>query len=123
MRQCCASQELLGGDPGSYQLQYQILYGVSPVNEAILENSPVQTDIAVTALHHLIYDLGIRPEDQPAWNLDGKSWLDKISSIDSKENQNKLAVYPNPVEDELTVWFQNDFGSQVSYSLLIVKGN
>jgi predicted AlkP superfamily pyrophosphatase or phosphodiesterase len=115
-------QELTGGDPGSYQLQYQILYGVSPVDQSILENTPVQTDIAVTALHHLIYDLGIRPENQPAWNLDGKSWLDKISGIPSVEQNNQLAIYPNPSEDIVTVWFQNDFGSQVNYSLMDMQG-
>lgn len=114
--------ELAGGDPGTYQLQYQILYGVPAVDPAILANSPVQTDIGVTALHHLIYDLGVRPENQPAWNLDGKSWLDKISGIDQINETSKLSIYPNPTEDIATVWFQNDLGGKVSYSIFDLQG-
>ncbi len=55
-------------DPGTYDLS-------ASVNLVTQRQSPVLVDIGTTALHHLIYDSGIVPENNAAWDLDGKSWL------------------------------------------------
>jgi hypothetical protein len=96
-------QQIFGPDPGSYRLP-------GGVDKEKVRLSPVQEDIAVTGLHHLIYDLNINPEDQPAWNLDGKSWLNTIYSNTTSTNASagqavqRLVVYPNPSSGETHIW-------------------
>ena len=56
-------------------------------------NTPRIVDVAVTALDHMCIDL------DPAWNLDGISWVNGCNSVDlagvSRETL-KTKVFPNP---------------------------
>lgn len=81
-----------GSDPGSFT------FGTSP-NPAVIQQTPVQTDIAVTALNYLIRDTLCIQSHNSTWNLDGKSWLIKEEST-AGLNTNKInfnwSVSPNP---------------------------
>lgn len=115
-------QTISGEDPGSYQYN-GIPYFVAPVDPAKLKQTPVQTDIGVTALHHLLYDLDINPEEVPAWNLDGKSWLKKTTSI--KQNtttQPNVVLYPNPTSQFLSIWFENKTNETVNLTITNLEG-
>lgn len=116
-------QEINGADPGSYQY-HDFPYYVSDVDTVLLKQSPVQTDIAVTALHHLIYDSGINPENKTEWDLDGKSWLIQMTAgiEEASEPQPELMVYPNPATDMVTFWFKNEGNAIVKYQLLDETG-
>lgn len=115
-------QQLVGQDPGSYQYN-GLPYFVPSVDTTILKMTPVQTDIAVTALHHLIFDTGIHPEDRPDWNLDGKSWLNQIMSTPATtKDEFKLIPYPNPATDLVTVWFSNPTDEKVTCRLTDMSG-
>lgn len=116
-----AQQELPGGDPGSYWLLYQLL-GTPTVDPAILATSPVQADIGVTALHHLIYNTGVNPEDVEAWDLDGKSWLEKFTSVVENPDDNMVTLYPNPANATISVWFDNKGKEEVAYSIYNTEG-
>lgn len=97
-------------DPGLYTY-----YPVLLVDTAKQHESPVQPDIAVTALHHLIYDSGIDPQHQPSWAFDGRSWLcemglcnDKTTGLSTIREEMSLAVSPNPSKDgRFTLWCDN----------------
>lgn len=52
---------------------------------------PVQTDIAVTALHHLLYPLGRMDELQHVSHLEGKSWLEIMGLASDKRQIDNLA--------------------------------
>ncbi len=116
-----AHQELAGGDPGTNWLLYQLL-GTPAVDPAVLEYSPVQADIGVTALHHLIYDTGVQPEDVATWDLDGKSWLDKFTAVVEDPDENMIALYPNPANDIITIWFDNKGKEEVAYEIYDMAG-
>ncbi len=104
-------QQIFAPDPGSYMLP-------GGVNDSLLKLSPVQADIGVTALHHLLADIGINPEEQAAWNLDGKSWLSRFTSVDEQTKDNgNIKVYPNPTNGMLTVWFENPYYNTVTYTV------
>jgi len=118
--------QLFGSDPGSY------LMPSNPVDPAKVAKTPVQADIAVTALHHLIYDSGIRPEDKTkspgtAWNLDGKSWLDSIMIPDvtgipaTAQPQLDMKIFPNPSTGVVSLWF-DPAGRAVSYAITDATG-
>lgn len=116
-------QELTGGDPGTYTQLYQLLYQIPEVDPAILATTPVQTDIAVTALHHLIYDTGTNPEDVAEWDLDGKSWLKTITGVNSNSAiKSNIAMYPNPASDLVTLWFENKQNTKASYGVYNAEG-
>lgn len=88
-------------DPGSYQLS-----GVDPV---LLRKSPVQADVAVTALHHLLYDLNFRPDTVAAWDFDGHSWLDSIyttTPVFEPLAPRPFEVRSYPVPSANTVFFE-----------------
>jgi hypothetical protein len=105
------SRQVLASDPGSYNMS------ANPVIPSKLILAPVQADIAVTAMHHLMYDasdLSLRPENQAAWKLDGKSWLDsmKRSTPPGTGIQDAdpafatgVKIYPNPSTGLFTFWF------------------
>lgn len=116
-----AHQELTGGDPGTYWLLYQIL-GTPAVDANILATTPVQTDIGVTALHHLIYETGTNPEDVGAWQLDGKSWLKTITAVPENKDENTIALYPNPSSGLVTVWFDNKTTDKAGYTIFTSEG-
>lgn len=62
------------------------------------EDTPLLTDIAVTAIDHLLPD--VDPELVPEWDLDGRSWLDRQPTVPTPAENNVLARYiqvtPNP---------------------------
>jgi hypothetical protein len=114
-------QAITGTDPGSYQYT-GFPYFVEAVDTAILRQTPVQTDIAVTALHHLIYDTGTNPENVTAWDLDGKSWLKTITSVTEKPTEIYVSVYPNPASDLVSLWFENKKNGRVNYAVYTNEG-
>jgi arylsulfatase A-like enzyme len=117
--------QLKASDPGSYRMP------TNPVDPVKLAKAPTQADIAVTALHHLIYDSGIRPDDKSkapgtTWNLDGKSWLDSImippaTGIQPAPATLDMKMYPNPTSGLVTLWF-DPMGQAVSYQVTNMLG-
>ncbi len=83
--------EITGVDPGSYQ------FGTPPT-DAVVAQVPVLTDIAVTALDHCLPDNTCIENNQAAWDLDGKSWLEEDNNVyvESYTLQNEFGIYPNP---------------------------
>jgi hypothetical protein len=98
-----AHQQISQADPGTYNCHTNNVFDSTCVNAALLKQSPVQTDITVTALHWLIYDSGINPETKPEWNLDGKSWLTNSSGINDTEAQDLISIYPNPSNGSIVI--------------------
>jgi len=105
-------------DPGSYQL--------SGVNQVLRRQSPVQADIAVTALHHLLYDLNFKPDTVAAWNLDGISWLDSIyATSPTKEvavHAPVVTTYPSPAVAMVYFDFSQPLELPTQYELLDMSG-
>lgn len=99
-------QQITAADPGTYNLLGTGIYNAGGVDQNKLKLSPVQADIAVTALHHLIYETGEHPETYPLFDLDGKSWLNVFSSVDNEMKDN-VKIYPNPTNGVVTLWFEN----------------
>ncbi|MFN8300514.1 MAG: alkaline phosphatase family protein [Chitinophagales bacterium] len=97
-------RQISAADPGTYNNFGLGVFTPANVNTTVMRQSPVHTDIAVTALHHLIYDSGINPETDTAWHLDGRSWLAEFTDVPSIEEQQLLTVYPNPSTNVVTVW-------------------
>jgi hypothetical protein len=87
----------------------------------------VQVDIAETALHHLIYGSGVRPENQPAWALDGKSWLcdmglcnDKVvAGINPVKEDMIVSVSPNPSHSGVFNVQYESYGNYLAYFIVI----
>ncbi len=106
-------------DPGSL--------AIGNYNATVGLNNPSQKDIAVTALDHLFR--GSACSINPAWNLDGKSWLDSLYTnvvTDVKtitKNNFDYKYYPNPTNDVSTFWFENDKNESVSYRITDLLGN
>ncbi|MBK8659916.1 MAG: T9SS type A sorting domain-containing protein [Bacteroidetes bacterium] len=118
-----AKQQITGPDPGTYNLLGTGIFNQSGVDQAKLKQSPVQADIAVTALHHLIYETGINPETYPFWvGLDGKSWLSQFSGVDKDMERNNIKVFPNPTTGIVTAWFENPTNDHVTATMLDVSG-
>lgn len=107
-------------DPGSI--------AVGNFNPALAEGNPSQDDIAVTALDHLFRGTQCDPFN-PAWNLDGQSWLDSLhveNPVGISENIMKdatIKIYPNPTSDFLTVWFENPLNTEVYPTIYDQLGN
>ncbi|WP_300665348.1 alkaline phosphatase family protein [Fluviicola sp.] len=83
---------ITGSDPGSFT------FGTPP-NPAVIQQTPVQTDIAVTALNYLIRDTLCIQSHASTWNLDGKSWLIKEESTAGLGQNKALSnwkISPNP---------------------------
>lgn len=81
--------EITGVDPGSYQ------FGTPPTDAAVAQ-VPVLTDIAITALDHLVRDEQCQDAHAAAWDHDGKSWLDQNVYIEEQSLESHFEVYPNP---------------------------
>lgn len=121
------SRQVMASDPGSYNMSS------NPVDPAKLALAPVQADIAVTAMHHLMYDesdLSLRPENKTAWNLDGKSWLDSMKRSSPpgtaiKETatnfEQGIKIYPNPSTGLFTFWFDTQ-NQSVAYMVFDEAG-
>ena len=112
-----------GTDPGTYRV-------VPPgVDTVALKKVPVQADIAVTALHFLLYDLNIYPAIRTMDSLDGVSWLDTIyvPPVETGVSQVKytlsdeLKIYPNPSTNIVTLWFDHN-NAPVSYTVIGLNG-
>ncbi len=107
-----------GTDPGTYR--------VAPyVDTNALKSVPVQADIAVTALHFLLYDQNIYPAIRQMDSLDGVSWLDSIytpptntgvAPVVKQTLDQSLVVFPNPVNNLLTMWFEDE-NEKVAYTI------
>ena len=118
-----AHQQITKADPGTYNCGSNLVYDTACVDLPLLKNSPTHPDVAVTALHHLIYESGINPETKPEWNLDGKSWLLTPTGIDEVGVNGTFFVYPNPVAEELTVrGLQFAVEKQIPVELFSVDG-
>lgn len=115
-----AHQQITGADPGTYNSLGVGVFVSSGVNQTTLKTSPVQADIAVTALHHLIFDSGISPTD--AWDVDGKSWLSAFTDVKTVEGEDNLTVYPNPTTGATTFWFTNEQKQDVQISVYDLLG-
>lgn len=100
--------EITGSDPGSYQMPG------NPVNPATVKNTPILTDIAVTALAHLLKSTNCSdPAANPTWALDGKSWLPApgtTSVEDVKGAAIEFGVYPNPSQGIFQLAFRDQKG-------------
>ncbi len=98
-------QQITAADPGTYNKFGIGVYDAGNVNQTLLKTSPVQADIAVTALDHLIYGSGLNPETD--FDVDGKSWLSKFNAVQDIPVEENLTVYPNPTTGYTTFWFEN----------------
>ena len=117
-------------DPGTYRI---VPPGVDTVK---LKKVPVQTDIAVTALHFLLYDDTVAqykyPQLRTTWNLDGHSWLDTIYNPPvvtptgvantTKEEEFDLTMFPNPTNNMVTFWVEAANNEAVSYAVVNSTG-
>jgi hypothetical protein len=115
------STSSLGGnvDPGCFPLNnFDALAGAK---------NPAQYDIAVTALDHLLRGSACKTID-PAWNLDGKSWLDSLHTevpngiANNSKDQLDVKVFPNPSSGLVSLWFDNESNQPVVYKLFNVLG-
>lgn len=109
--------QITGPDPGSYYMPS------NPVDTTLLNNTPVLTDIAVTALAHIMKGSGCEsPETNPAWNLDGKSWLlnDTTDTTaptnptyveDVRNAAIEFGIFPNPNNGTFKVAFKDISGN------------
>jgi hypothetical protein len=120
-----------GNNPVSNQLTNVVDPGslaIGNFNPAVAEGNPSQDDIAVTALDHLFRGTQCDPFN-PAWNLDGQSWLDSLhveNPVGISENVTKEAsikIYPNPTYEILTVWFDNPHNTEVYPAIYDQLGN
>lgn len=114
------SKQLTGvKDPGSVS--------IGNYNPILGAQSPGEYDIAVTALDHLLRGSSCNPTINPAWNLDGRSWLDSlhveetggIIFTDSKIN---VKLYPNPAPGIVSLYFENEKSEPVSYRVTNMTG-
>lgn len=107
--------QITGSDPGSYML--------GNADEAAIDEVPVLTDIAVTALDHILKDLNVDPEAETAWDLDGKSWLDFNTFIEGNNaDEGAFEVYPNPNNGVFTVVFPAKAGDVSTCALSDLSG-
>lgn len=105
-------------DPGSYQL--------NGVDANLRRQSPVQADIAVTGLHHLLYDLNFNPDTVSTWDFDGHSWLDSFyrptGVVRTNAFNNSIQVYPNPTDGKLNIIFNDPLNSPAILTLTDLTG-
>lgn len=107
--------QITGEDPGSYML--------GNADEAVIDEVPVLTDIAVTALDHILKDLDVDPETETAWDLDGKSWLDFNTYIQGNNSApGAFEVYPNPNNGVFTAIFPVKTGENTTCTLTDLTG-
>lgn len=118
-----AHQQINQADPGTYNCHLNNVYDSTCVDKTLMKESPTHPDIAVTALHHLIYDSGINPETKPEWNLDGKSWLLAPNAVNNISGEENFSVYPNPSSTQITLsGLQFAIEKQMPVELFSVEG-
>ena len=108
-----AHQQINETDPGTYNCQLTNSFDSTCVDLNLLKQSPSQPDIAVTAIHHLIFDTGVNPETKPEWNLDGKSWLTLPSGIEEEEVAG-IRIQPNPASTNVSVFFNQPLAASIT---------
>lgn len=113
-------------DPGTYNTAS--IPVTAAIDTAKQRLSPVQADIAVTALHHLIYGSGVRPESRTDWNLDGKSWLCDMglcdpTGIDNTAQQKMdVKLFYNSNSSLLTIWNENANSANTAFDIFDLNG-
>jgi hypothetical protein len=109
---------ITGSDPGSFT------FGTPPTPAAI-QQTPVQTDIAVTALNYLIRDTLCIQSHNSVWNLDGKSWLIKEESTAGLDQDNEFSnwkVSPNPTTGICEISIPNAMDESTQISICKLDG-
>jgi hypothetical protein len=109
-------------DPGSYAMGNH--------NATVALNNPSQADIAVTALDHLFRGNATCNPTNPAWNLDGRSWLDSLHREpvigtgveDMQANSFDYKFYPNPATELVSIWFENNDNEPINYTITDMIG-
>ncbi len=97
-------EQITAADPGTYNCQFIAIFDTTCVDDNLMRQSPTHPDIAVTAIHHLIFDTGVNPETKADWQLDGKSWLTLPPNAIAEQNANNaISVFPNPSTREIFV--------------------
>ncbi len=120
------AKQISGPDPGTYNTAS--LPTIPAINTDTQKLAPVQVDIAVTALHHLIYGSGVRPEQRTDWNLDGKSWLcdmglcDATGVEDIADGGMEVKVFPNPSFGMLTLYYTSETSKNVGVKVFDNSG-
>ncbi len=105
--------EIFGEDPGSYI--------AGDANEELIPLTPVLTDIAVTAIDHLLPE--VDPELEEEWDLDGKSWLDFATYIEKGEQADiDFTVWPNPSNGSFYIEITEDMASHANVRVLDMNG-
>lgn len=95
-------------DPGTRNVMVMAPH-VLAIDSAAQKLAPVQADIAVTALHHLIYGNGVLPDTVAAWRFDGKSWLcemglcDDISGV-KEAKESLFSMFANSSSNSISLW-------------------
>lgn len=108
--------EITGSDPGSYMIN------PGAIDTAVVRQTPVLTDIGVTALDFLLKGTGVDPETHPTWNLDGKSWLsDELTFIEEITENNLFEVYPNPNHGQFVTRLDNT-NEDATYTITNIQG-
>ena len=115
-------RQIAAADPGTYNFLATGIFNSVGVNKPLMRQSPVHTDIATTALHHLIYDTGINPETQTSWKLDGKSWLDNTIGLVEISEEQTLKIFPNPGNGLVSLWFNNPNKEIVAVEICDIAG-
>lgn len=95
-------EQITKADPGTYNCNNDWVFDRYCVDKNLMQASPVHPDIAVTALHHLLYDT-LNPETKTEWALDGKSWLMTPSAVHELITTETISVYPSPNNGIFTV--------------------
>ncbi|MBK8954855.1 MAG: alkaline phosphatase family protein [Saprospiraceae bacterium] len=92
----------------SDRIQKQSLCGIdcgnkndwaNPMNKSLKHHVPVQPDIAVTALHHLLYNTICRTDELNCWSLDGVSWLDQMGMCNDRQRPIEFAYHCDHLEE------------------------
>lgn len=100
-----AHEQINAADPGTYNCQLIAIFDTTCVDYNLMRQSPTHPDIAVTAIHHLIFDTGVNPETKVDWELDGKSWLAlPPNAIAERDTNSTISVFPNPASHEISVF-------------------
>lgn len=105
--------EIFGEDPGSYI--------AGNADESLIPLTPVLTDIAVTAIDHLLP--GVDPTSIEEWDLDGKSWLGFSTYIeDNAKAEIQFTTWPNPSNGSFYIEINEEMASIANVQVLDMNG-
>lgn len=107
------NMEIIGDDPGSYI--------VGDADETLIPLTPVLTDIAVTAIDHLLPN--IDPTTIEAWDLDGKSWLNFSTYIEEdKKAEIAFTAWPNPSNGSFYIEITDEMAGNAVVNVVDMNG-